>query len=99
MIRPHWGRWEPIQLPCSYNQELNAEGLAGSIPAVIEKCNMTIQASKEVFMAKLKVAVNISRKWVIGIGLSLTLGTGMTTIQPNGFFKLLGATKLHWSEW
>lgn len=37
-------------------------------------------------MAKLKVAVNISRKWVIGIGLSLTLGSGIAAIQPNGFF-------------
>lgn len=36
-------------------------------------------------MAKLKVAVNISRKWVIGIGLSLTLGSGIAAIQPNGF--------------
>ena len=80
-----------MQLSCSYNQELNAEGLAGSIPAVIEKCTMTIQTSKEVFMAKLKVAVKISRKWVIGIGLSLTLGSGIAAIQPNGFFLITGS--------
>ncbi len=73
-----------MQLSCSYNYEQKIERLAGSIPAVIEKPKMTIQTSKEVFMAKLKVAVTVSRKWVIGIGISLTLGTGMTTIQPNG---------------
>lgn len=34
-------------------------------------------------MAKFMLAIHFPRKWVIGIVFSITLGTGMTTIQPN----------------
>ncbi|MBD3842367.1 MAG: hypothetical protein IE909_10860 [Campylobacterales bacterium] len=38
-------------------------------------------------MANYKMAVRVSRKWAMGISFSLTLGTGLTTIQPNRVFS------------
>lgn len=64
------------------NQE--AVELAGSIPAVLKKYNVEAQTSKEVIMAKVNLAVRASRKWAVRIGFSITLGTGVTAIQPNG---------------
>lgn len=70
-------------MPCYNNINATNEWLAGSNPAVNEKQHCLIQSSKEVLMAKVKLTVRVSRKWAIGLGFSLTLGTGMTTIQPN----------------
>lgn len=74
-------------MPCYQGIKATNKQLAGSIPVVNEKQNCLIQSSKEVFMANLQLAVRVSRKWVMGISFSLTLGTGMTTIQPNGVFS------------